>query len=125
MGDTSDLSDVMIRTAVSRRGEHAKRLRSHRVHRFDKEKGGPYCPRGVIRSLAAALGMYDAYNGLVPPNWGHPIAKQKDDKDMFGWTDEVIEWYSDHGDGYHGVDPALHRQRTNSPSLFESTTWIF
>ena len=38
-----------------------------------KETGGPYGPRGMIRSLAAALGVVDAYKGLVPPNWGHPI----------------------------------------------------
>ena len=39
----------------------------------EKETGEPYGPRGMIRSLAAALGVVDAYNGLVPPNWGHPI----------------------------------------------------
>jgi hypothetical protein len=43
----------------------------------------------MIRSLAA-----------TPPNQGHPIAK-KDDEDLFGWTDEVIEWDADHDDGYH------------------------
>jgi glucoamylase len=39
----------------------------------NKETGEPYGPRGMIRSLAAALGVIDAYKGLVPPNWGHPI----------------------------------------------------
>jgi glucoamylase len=39
----------------------------------EKETGGPYGPRGMIRSLAAALGVIDAHKGLVPPNWGHPI----------------------------------------------------
>lgn len=88
------------------------------VECVDKEKGGPYGPRGMIRSLAAALGVYDAYNGLVPPNWGHPIAKGKADEDVFGWSDEdeVIDWDADHDDGYRGVDPALYSQRTNSPS---------
>jgi glucoamylase len=45
------------------------------VECIDKQTGGPYGPRGMIRSLAAALGVIDAYNGLVPPNWGHPIPK--------------------------------------------------
>jgi len=39
------------------------------IHR---ETGEPYGPRGMIRSLAAALGVIDAYKGLMPPNWGHP-----------------------------------------------------
>ena len=39
----------------------------------NKETGEPYGPRGMIRSLAAALGVIDSYKGLVPPNWGHPI----------------------------------------------------
>jgi glucoamylase len=43
------------------------------VQCIDKETGGPYGPRGMIRSLAAALGVVDSYRGLVPPNWGHPI----------------------------------------------------
>ena len=43
------------------------------VECIEKETGEPYGPRGMIRSLAAALGVIDAYNGLVPPNWGHPI----------------------------------------------------
>jgi hypothetical protein len=32
-------------------------------------------PVATIHILAPALSMYDAYNGLVPPNCGHPIAK--------------------------------------------------
>jgi len=93
------------------------------VECIDKEKGGPYGPRGMIRSLAAALGVIDAYNGLVPPNWGHPIAKKEVDEDMFEWTDdEVIEWGADHDDGYRGVEPALYSQRTDSPSLLDVTT---
>jgi hypothetical protein len=86
------------------------------VECIDNEKGDPYGPRGVIRSMAAALRVYDAYTGHVPPHWGHPIAKN-DDEDMFGWTDEVIEWDADHDDGYRSDDPALYRQKTYSPSL--------
>lgn len=47
------------------------------VECIDKQTGGPYGPRGMIRSLAAALGVIDAYHGLVPPNWGHPIPGAK------------------------------------------------
>lgn len=82
------------------------------VECIDKEKGGPYGPRGMIRSLAAALGVYDAYNGIVPPNWGHPIPKTLDEEEnLFAYSDEVIEWGADHDDGYCGVDPALYLQR--------------
>jgi hypothetical protein len=63
----------------------------------------------MIRSLAAALGVYDAYNGLVPPNWGDPIPKRlQDDEDVFAFLDEVIYWdVADYDDYYCGVDPAL------------------
>ncbi|KAI0288991.1 hypothetical protein BC826DRAFT_971229 [Russula brevipes] len=43
------------------------------VECIEKEKGGPYRPRGMIRSLAATLCVYDAFNGLVLPNWGHLV----------------------------------------------------
>jgi len=85
------------------------------VESINKEKGGPYGPRGMIRSLGAALGVYDAYNGLVPHNWGHPIPKKIDDEDVFAWSDEVVEWNADRDDGYRGVDPALYRERPQSP----------
>ncbi|KAI9454335.1 Six-hairpin glycosidase-like protein [Lactarius psammicola] len=48
------------------------------VECIDKETGGPYGPRGMIRSLAAALGVIDAYKGLIPPNWGHPVQKSNE-----------------------------------------------
>ncbi len=48
------------------------------VECINKETGGPYGPRGMIRSLAAALGVIDAYKGLIPPNWGHPIQKSNE-----------------------------------------------
>ena len=84
------------------------------VEGINKEKGGPHGPRGMIRSLGAALGVYDAYNGLVPPNWGHPAPKEIDDEDVFAWSDEVVEWDADRGDGYHGVDPSLYREGSQS-----------
>jgi glucoamylase len=43
----------------------------------DKYTGLPYGPRGMIRSLAAALGVIDAHNGLIPPNWGHTVQKSE------------------------------------------------
>ena len=43
------------------------------VECIDKQTGGPYGPRGMIRSLAAALGVIDAWKGLKPPNWGHTL----------------------------------------------------
>jgi len=48
------------------------------VQCVDKVTGKPYGPRGMVRSLAAALGVIDAYNGLVPPNWGHPVPHSDD-----------------------------------------------
>ena len=38
---------------------------------MDKTTGDPVGPRGVTHSLAAALGVNDAYNGLIPPSWAH------------------------------------------------------
>jgi len=52
------------------------------VECIDKETGGPYGPRGMIRSLAAALGVMDAYNGMAPPNWGHPIPSSKGENEV-------------------------------------------
>jgi hypothetical protein len=43
------------------------------VECVDKVTGGPYGPRGMIRSLAAALGVIDAWKGIKPPNWGHVL----------------------------------------------------
>lgn len=92
------------------------------VECIEKTHAGPYGPRGMIRSLAAALGVYDASNGLVPPNLGHPIAQSKDDEDRLGWTDEVIDLDAGHDDEYLGVESALYSQRTNLPSPLDSTT---
>ena len=89
------------------------------VEGINKEKGGPYGPRGMIRSLGAALGAHDAYNGLVPPNWGHPIPKKIDEidgEDVFSWSDEVVEWDDDE---YRGADPTLYRERPQSPQYFD------
>ena len=47
------------------------------VEAIHKETGEPYGPRGMVRSLAAALGVIDAYKGLIPPNWGHHILGSK------------------------------------------------
>jgi len=89
-----------------------------------KEKGGPYGPRGMVRSLAAALGVYDAYNGLVPPNWGHPIAERQthDREGVSASADEVIHWDADDDDDdrYRGIDLDLYR----NTRLHYSPPWI-
>lgn len=38
---------------------------------IDGTTGKPVGPRGAIHCLVAALSVYDAYNGLVPPSWAH------------------------------------------------------
>ena len=38
---------------------------------FDKVTWKPVGPRGNAHALVAALGVYDAYNGFVPPSWAH------------------------------------------------------
>jgi len=38
---------------------------------FDRTTGEPVGPRGTLHCLSAALGVYDAYNGLIPPSWAH------------------------------------------------------
>jgi Glycosyl hydrolases family 15 len=92
------------------------------VECVDKNKGGPYGPRGMIRSLAAALGVYDAYYGLAPPNWGHPIPKLLENEDVFAFSDEVVDWENhDYDDGYRGVDPALYAHRVYSSDRYEGT----
>jgi len=39
--------------------------------------------------MVAALVVYDTNNGLVPPNWGHPIPKRCNDQKVFAETDEA------------------------------------
>jgi hypothetical protein len=57
----------------------------------------------VVRSLAAVLGEYDAYNGLFPPILFHAMAQKKDDERHFEWSDEfeVVDLDADRDDGYH------------------------
>jgi len=38
---------------------------------FDRTTGEPVGPRGTLHCLSAALGAYDAYNGLIPSSWAH------------------------------------------------------
>ncbi|KAH9969259.1 Six-hairpin glycosidase-like protein [Lactifluus volemus] len=38
---------------------------------FDKVTWRPVGPRGNSHALVAALGVYDAYNGFIPPSWAH------------------------------------------------------
>jgi len=38
---------------------------------MDGATGKPVGPWGGLQNLAAALSVYDAYNGLIPPSWAH------------------------------------------------------
>ena len=38
---------------------------------IDRTTGLPVGPRGTIHNLLAAISVYDAYNGLIPPSWAH------------------------------------------------------
>jgi glucoamylase len=38
---------------------------------IDRVTGLPAGPRGAVQSLVAAISVYDAYNGLIPPSWAH------------------------------------------------------
>jgi glucoamylase len=108
---------IVLQLAANTPGDHVL------VECVHKEKGGPYGPRGMIRSLAAALGVYDAYNGLVPPNWGHPIPERqtRDREDVFASADEIVQWDANHDDGYYrDVDPDLYRDTRP----YHSPSWV-
>jgi glucoamylase len=38
---------------------------------FDKVTWKPVGPQGNSHALVAAFGVYDAYNGFIPPSWAH------------------------------------------------------
>jgi glucoamylase len=38
---------------------------------IDRVTGEPVGPRGTLHSLVAAIGVFDAYNGFIPPSWAH------------------------------------------------------
>ncbi|KAI9457901.1 Six-hairpin glycosidase-like protein, partial [Russula earlei] len=38
---------------------------------IDGATGEPLGPRGVLHSLVSAFGVYDAYNGMIPPSWAY------------------------------------------------------
>jgi len=46
---------------------------------IDGTTGKPVGPRGALHCLVAALSVYDAYNGLVPPSWAHGGRLPQDD----------------------------------------------
>ena len=48
-------------------------------------------PRGAILSLVAALTVFDAYNGLIPPSWAH------------GGRSTQKPWNDNASNDYHGV----------------------
>ncbi|KAH9166236.1 hypothetical protein EDB89DRAFT_2246288 [Lactarius sanguifluus] len=65
------------------------------------EAGEPYGPRGMVRDLASALTVIDAYKGLIPPNWGHPV--QKSNEIPAGWpvNNAQAKRYRPSPDVYH------------------------
>ncbi|KAH9023594.1 hypothetical protein EDB83DRAFT_2658629 [Lactarius deliciosus] len=65
------------------------------------EAGEPYGPRGMVRDLASALTVIDAYKGLIPPNWGHPV--QKSNEIPVGWpvNNAQAKRYRPSPDVYH------------------------
>jgi hypothetical protein len=58
---------------------------------FDRTTGEPVAPRGAILSLVAALTVFDAYNGLIPPSWAH------------GGRSTQKPWNDNASNDYHGV----------------------
>jgi glucoamylase len=38
---------------------------------IDRVTGLPVGPRGTVHCVVAAISVYDAYNGLIPPSWPH------------------------------------------------------
>ncbi|KAI0060541.1 Six-hairpin glycosidase [Artomyces pyxidatus] len=57
---------------------------------IDKNVGGPVGPRGMIRSLAAAMSAADTHNGMTPPSWsgprneGNPYSNTPDSQTVLG-----------------------------------------
>jgi glucoamylase len=84
------------------------------VQCINKETGEPYGPRGMIRSLAAALGVMDAHKGLVPPNWGHPIPKSLESDEAFPVEDPPR---IDETEAYR-ASPNVNPQQTFDPDNF-------
>ncbi|KAI9455238.1 Six-hairpin glycosidase-like protein, partial [Lactarius psammicola] len=57
---------------------------------MDKETAEPVGPRGTLHCLAAALGAYDSYNGLIPPSWAHGGSFHQESRAVagaWGWRD--------------------------------------
>jgi glucoamylase len=73
---------------------------------IDRTTGLPVGPRGTIHCLVAAISVYDAYNGLIPPSWAHgasgPFSKHR-------WNDTIVNDYIQHfGDHQPGSGNQFH-----------------
>jgi len=75
----------------------------------NKETGEPYGPRGMVRSLEAALGVIDAYKGMIPPNWGHPIPGSPRGSNEIAPVQQPPR-IPQIGDN-HGASPNVHNQQ--------------
>jgi glucoamylase len=63
---------------------------------FHGTTGEPAGPRGLIHSQTAVLGVYDAYNGLIPPSWAHG---GRLNQELWNKSDTIINDYRNVGFG--------------------------
>jgi glucoamylase len=59
---------------------------------IDRTTGLPVGPRGTIHCLVAAISVYDAYNGLIPPSWAHGASGRFSSKHQ--WNDTIANDYN-------------------------------
>ena len=55
---------------------------------IDRTTGQPVGPRGTIHCVVAAISVFDAYNGLIPPSWAHGTGGRHP------WTDGLFDDYN-------------------------------
>jgi len=59
---------------------------------IDRTTGLPVGPRGTIHCVVAAITVYDAYNGLIPPSWAHSASSRFSSKHL--WNDTLVDDYN-------------------------------
>jgi glucoamylase len=59
---------------------------------IDRTTGLPVGPRGTIHCVVAAISVYDAYNGLIPPSWAHGADGRFSSKNP--WNDTLVDDYN-------------------------------
>jgi glucoamylase len=68
---------------------------------IDRTTGLPVGPRGTIHCVVAAISVYDAYNGLIPPSWAHGATNHS-------WNDSLVNDYNVGLDNQAGSGSQLH-----------------